>query len=140
MARFDKPLPYRYLQAPFSAGALTAAGSSSGGERASARLPEASNGVSELLTARRNLPTAYPSFEWPVGTFRRRIRASDELSAASNGLSELRMARRKLGWPVGSLDGPSEGSDGLSEAWIRCRKLGYAVGSSDTPSEGSDGP
>src|SRR3954471_1580305 len=51
MARSDKPLPYRYLQAPFSAGALTAAGSSSGGERASARL-------SEAWIRRRKLPTA----------------------------------------------------------------------------------
>src|SRR3954454_13114443 len=122
MARSDKPLPYRYLQAPFSAGALTAAGSSSGGERASARLSEASNGVSELLTARRNLPTAYPSFEWPVGTFRRRIRASDGVSELPMSCRKLRMAYQSFEWPVGRFRRAVGSLYTLSEAWISRRK------------------
>src|SRR5436305_14815733 len=106
MARFDKPLPYRYLQAPFSAGALTAAGSSSSGERASARLSEASNGVSELLTARRKVPMAYQSFRWPVGSLDGPLEGSDGRSEAWIRCRNLPMAHWKLGYAVGSFRRP----------------------------------
>src|SRR3954464_8928680 len=83
--------------------------------RASDSPSEPSDGVSELPTTCRNLPTAHQSFRQPVGTFRRRIRASDSLSEPSDGVSELPMARQKLGYAVGTfrravgrLDKPSD--------------------------------